>query len=242
MAHKSKEEVKKKLAEHYHGKEADIYDKERLQDIRTRDIFDRDMEIIKKFLSNSKKGKLLDVACGTGRAFPFYIGREIYGVDISKDMLEQAEKLKIKTKIKELKVCDAEKLPYKNETFSVSIASRFICHTPNYRNVIKEMTRVTKKGGSIIIEFPNKYSISYLPTKLRLLTGKLRNYNLFSSKDIKKIAQENNLKIAEKEAKVFITPKAFPKRFHEKVRRLNKGLVKLFPGLSYPHYVRFVKN
>lgn len=242
MALKNKEEIKKKLAEHYRGKEAEIYDKERMIDVRSRDIFERDIEIIKRFLSHSKKGKLLDVACGTGRAFPFYGKREIYGVDISEEMLKQAEKLRAKAEIKELKVCDAEKLPYKDETFSVTTTSRFICHTPNYKKVIKEMARVTQKGGSLIIEFPNKYSVSYLPTKIRLLTGKLRNYNLFSLAEIRRIAEENNLDIAEKEAKVFITPKFFPRIFHKKVKKLNKLLVRLFPNFSYPYYVRFIKK
>ena len=192
MVFKSKKKIKEELAKQYFGNPARDYDYKRTKDIRDCDVIEREIEITKKFLLNSKKGKILDVACGTGRLFPFYGKREIYGIDISKDMLKIAKK---KFPGAKLVVSDAEKIPFKPNYFPVVITSKFIVHTPNYEKVIKEMNRVVQPGGSIIIDFPNKRSLSYLPTKMRLLTGELRYFNLFTFSKIKSIAKKYNLEI-----------------------------------------------
>ena len=197
-----------KLSKKYFNKIADSYDSSRIDDVRERDILNKEFKIVKRFLKKSKSGKILDIACGTGIVFPYYGDRAIYGVDISKDMLKYAKSRTPKAK---LKIADAKNIPYKDNTFSVVITSRFICHTPEYEKIIKEMTRVVKPGGSLIIDFPNKYSLSIITTLIRLWTGKLAHYNLFSFSQIKKIAKSNNLKVEEVMAKAFIPPKIFRK-------------------------------
>jgi len=50
---------------------------------------------VKEFLNDLPAGKsILDIPCGTGRFFPFYIDRQFkfMGIDISLDMLDQANK------------------------------------------------------------------------------------------------------------------------------------------------------
>ena len=234
-----REKIKKRLAKYYSGEKAREYDHQRSKDIRDRDILDRETEIVEKFLSHSKEGKILDIACGTGRIFPFYRKREIFGVDISKDMLKIAKK---KNPESHLKIGDAENLPFRSDSFPVVITSRFICHTPEYIKVIKEMTRVTKKGGSLIIDFPNKHSLSFFTTQFRILKGKTKYYSFFTYSDIKKIAKENNLEIAEIEGKAVISAKIFPKKMHRFIKILNNLFVIIFRRLSYPLYVRFIKK
>ncbi len=233
-----KEKVKKGLDKRYFGKLAEEYDDIRLKDAREKDIFERETEIVTSFLKKSEKGRILDVACGTGRVFPHYEKRIIYGVDISKDMLKKAKKRFPKAI---LKTASAEKIPYKNNMFSVAITSRFTCHTPYYKKAISEMTRVVKPGGSIIVDFPNKHSLSYFPTKIKLMTGKVKYYNLFKYSEVKEIAKENNLKIEEIKSKAFLPPRILPRSLHKITRFLNDNLADLFPRLSTPIYVRFIK-
>ncbi len=232
-------EIKGVLDKFYTGEKAKTYNKSRLNDIRQVNVLDRESSIIKSFLKNSMRGNILDVACGTGIMFKNYGNRNIYGIDISKDMLKVAKKDYPSAK---LKISEAEKLPFNSNFFSAAITSRFICHTPNYKKIIMEMTRVVKPGGSIIIDFFNRNSLSLPTTKLRLIKGRLRYFNLFTYKDIIKIAQENNLKIRYLKSKVFFPPSIFPKFMHSFANSINLFFAELFPKLSNPMYIMFIKN
>ena len=236
-----KEKIKKRLSTRYFKKEAKDYDEIRLKDFREKDIFAREIEIVRKFLKNSKKGLILDVACGTGRVFPFYENRQIYGVDISKDMLAKAKR---RVPTAKTFVGDAEKLPFKSEMFSVVITSRFIMHTPEYEKAIKEMARVVKPGGSLIIDFPNLYSLSFFSTKIKLTLkiGRLKYYNLFTYGQIKKISKKNGLTIKEVESKAFFPPRILPENMHKFTKLLNSLFTRFLPLLSTPMYIRFEKE
>ncbi len=237
---KSKEEIKRELNHQYFGKEAREYDLVRMKDPRRKMVIDIQKQITLSFLKTAGKKNILDVACGTGRFFELYRPREIYGIDISFDMLKQAGRRK--EKIKKLQVADAEKIPFPDNKFDVVNTSQFIMHIPNYNKVIREMARVTKKKGSIIIDFPNKISLSYFVTKLRILTGKLRHYNLFTRKQIYKIAEKNNLKVKEIKGTVVFSPVLLPKFLVGFSKYLNSLLMKFFPGFSYVFYVHFIKQ
>lgn len=235
-----KTNVRNRLSKRYFGKEVENYETSRLADARDRDVFQREVDIVQGFLKNSLNGPLLDVACGTGRVFPYYGDREIYGIDISKDMLKIAKKRKPSAR---LKVSDAEKIPYTDNKFSVVITSRFIMHTPEYEKVISEMSRVVKKGGSLIVDFPNKFSLSYFTTKYRLKnkSGTLRYFNLFTYSQIRDIAKKNNLQIVEVKAKTFVPAKILPEKLHNLTKKINHLLSSAFPLISTPLYIRFVK-
>lgn len=236
---RNKEKVKDSLGKFYTGGVANKYDYARVNDIRQRDALDREAEIIKEYLQGSNKGDILDVACGTGIMFKHYGNRKIYGVDISEDMLKIA---KNKFPNAQLSKADAEKLPFPDNKFSVVITSKFICHIPNYKKVISEMVRVTKPGGTIIIDFFNRDSLTFPTTKIRLMTGTLRHFNLFSYKDIRKIARENNLEIKKLRSKVFIPLKVFPKFAHKLANKINTKFADVFPKYSSPIYVKFIKK
>ncbi len=234
------QEIKKKLDKHYSGETALRYNFARLNDIRQKDVLDREGKIIESFLSGvDSRGKILDVACGTGIMFKHYGARKIYGVDISEDMLKIAKKSYPSAKLVK---SEAEKLPFPNNTFSVVISSKFLCHTPNYKKIVTEMVRVTKPGGFLILDFFNKHSFSYPTTKLRLMTGKLRHFNLLSYSDVKKLAKKNSLEIKEIRSKVFLPIKLFPKSAHKTSYKLNSLLANRLPKVSTPMYFLFRKK
>lgn len=236
-------QITKKLSKKYFGKVAKEYNNDRSGDLRGEDMLKKEFKIFEKFLHVpffSEKGeKILDVGCGTGVDFRCYGEREIYGVDISRDMLKYAQEKRPDAK---LRVLDARKLPYPDEFFDVTITNRFICHIPEYKKVIKEMVRVTKRGGVIIIDFPNKNSLSSITTKYRLKKGKLAYYNLFSYKDIEALAKQNRLWACRIQSKAFFPPRMFPKWTYPFFRVINNFLAWEFPKLSTPMYVKFVKE
>ena len=238
---KSAQQIKEELAKQYFGKEAAEYDQVRHADPRRMLVVNIQARITKELLKKAGGNNILDIACGTGRFFPLYVPREIYGIDISSEMLRQASKRK-GLNIKKLQVADAENIPFEDEFFDVVNTSQFIMHTPYYKKIIRDMVRVTKQGGSIIIDFPNKYSISNPFTKHRIRTGVYRHYNLFTKKQIRQIAKENNLEIKDMKGTTIFTPMMLPKSMTGFSKALNSFLVKLLPGFAYVFYVRFVKK
>ncbi len=65
-----------------------------------------------------------------------------------------------------------EKLPIKKEEFDFVIASEVLEHTIYPRKIIKELKRITKKNGFIIISMPNEYNF-YL--RIKFLLGMQNN-------------------------------------------------------------------
>jgi len=106
------------------------------------------------FLKN-KKGRLLDLGCGSGRNFIKSDDRIVYGIDFSKEMLKFANKNAQKNKINvKLTHASAEKLPFDNNFFDNALYSAVLhcLETPEKRKKsLKELFRVLKKGGKALI-------------------------------------------------------------------------------------------
>lgn len=101
----------------------------------------------KKILSDLK-GKVLEVGVGTGKNIPYYNNVEYTGIDFSKNMLAKAKKKFPKTKLLQM---DAQELEFKDSTFDYIITSFVLCSVPDPVKALKEMKRVIKKEGKIIM-------------------------------------------------------------------------------------------
>jgi tRNA (uracil-5-)-methyltransferase TRM9 len=118
------------------------------------------------FSKDWKPGRILDIGCGNGRNLLFFAKRgfEVYGLDFSKEMIEQAKEMfkknKIEIKEKQLIVADMKNIPFKNESFDYIISVASFHHLPkkDHQEAIKEIKRVLKKNGECIISVWNKYS------------------------------------------------------------------------------------
>ena len=112
-----------------------------------------------------KKQKILDVCCGTGSLAIALAkkGHSVIGIDLTRAMLNQAgNKLKKGLDVKFVEG-DASKMKFKNSEFDASVISISLHDMPHdmRENVIKEMKRVTKKDGKIIIVDYNKPAGSF---------------------------------------------------------------------------------
>ncbi len=106
-------------------------------------------------LSEARKGALiLDVATGTGKqAFAFAKkGYKVRGIDISESMLRVATKNN-KYANAVFEVADAVNLPFEDNAFDVICISFAIHDMPKtiQKRVLKEIARVVKPDGSIVI-------------------------------------------------------------------------------------------
>jgi len=114
------------------------------------------------FCEISSGDTLLDVACGTGEyaIFAAQKVKYVHGVDISKGMVEIAQKQAAKENIHNISFSchPAELTPFEDESFSIVICRSAFHHFEEYDKIFGEMTRCCKNGGRISIQDIVAYS------------------------------------------------------------------------------------
>ena len=97
----------------------------------------------------------LDVACGPGLlacAFA-HVVRQAVGIDLTPAMLDQARQVQVEQELANVswQEGDVTALPYPDAHFSI-VSSRYVFHhLPNPLAVLKEMKRVCKPGGRVVL-------------------------------------------------------------------------------------------
>jgi phosphatidylethanolamine/phosphatidyl-N-methylethanolamine N-methyltransferase len=107
-----------------------------------------------RMLGQTPRGRVLEVGIGTGLNLPFYARDiDLVGVDLSEGMLRKAqEKLEsLRMRRVTLKVMDAAALDFGDAEFDATLATYVISAVPDPVAVLREMRRVTKPGGTIVI-------------------------------------------------------------------------------------------
>ncbi len=146
--------------------------------------------------------KILDVATGTGKqAFAFAKkGYNVIGIDLSEAMLKVAIK---KNKYENAKFAhaDATNLPFKDSSFEVSCVSFALHDMPLTirEKVLKEMVRVTKPEGIIIIvdyALPENRIGRFLVYHFVKIYEK-EYYSKFIKSDLKELLRKSGIEIKE---------------------------------------------
>jgi ubiquinone/menaquinone biosynthesis C-methylase UbiE len=108
--------------------------------------------------------RVLEVGCGLGTdAVNFARAGAIYtGVDLTESSIALVRKrFEIEGKDAELKVADAEALPFEDESFDMVYSHGVLHHTPDTRRAIDELHRVLKPGGIAMVMLYHKSSYNY---------------------------------------------------------------------------------
>lgn len=109
--------------------------------------------------------EVLDAGCGTGRLMESLInmGHSVKGVDISEKMVETANsKISTPDGVPACLMAPLEKLPFEKETFDAITCLGVIEYLLKPELGIKEMSRVLKNGGMLIVSAPNLLKLQYL--------------------------------------------------------------------------------
>lgn len=107
----------------------------------------------RKRIIGAVKGKVLEVGVGTGKNLPYYSRKaKVTGIDISSGMLDKAIEKNKKLKINcSLLLMDAENIKFSNNSFDTVLCTFILCSVPNPVKTLKEMRRVCKANGKIIM-------------------------------------------------------------------------------------------
>jgi ubiquinone/menaquinone biosynthesis C-methylase UbiE len=173
------------LKGYFYALDEDIRNHETKQTMAYRDLGAiKHKDYVLHLLDLKKEEKILDVGCEVGAMMVYagLMGAEVYGLDICPESVEKANKYLSKYSLKgKAVVGDARKINFPDNYFDKAISSDFLEHMSAKDNiqVLREMRRVVKPGGVIVIKTPNliylKFSRAY-----KMLIRLLRLKNPFS--------------------------------------------------------------
>ena len=113
-------------------------------------------KIINRILDNANVGEgqeILDVACGTGILFPFYLERKVVsvtGIDISHEMAKLAQQKHAQYENIQVICGDVEETRFGRQFDNVMVYNAFP-HFPEPERLIATLASLTKEGGRLTI-------------------------------------------------------------------------------------------
>lgn len=153
--------------------------------------------IFNKFLKGKLRGKtLLDAGSGTGIFSKGAVdrGAVVTSLDVGKELLDQVAKKCQSERV----VGSVTNLPFKDCSFDIVLSTEVIEHSTDPQKAIRELCRVAKPGGILIITVPNevwKFSVSVADwLRVRPYHG---NENWISWLDLKRSVEKEGMVIKE---------------------------------------------
>jgi 2-polyprenyl-3-methyl-5-hydroxy-6-metoxy-1,4-benzoquinol methylase len=145
-----------------------------------------------------KEKKCLDIGPGTGRWIQFIAGNKpdcIAAIDISSESLSRCSS---NCEYLQKANLELDKFDFKDDFFDVVISFEVLEHLQDPSNYLKEIQRVTKPGGLILMSLPN---IASFISRVRLLLGVLppaiandpTHVSFYRKKDIAKLMKNIGL-------------------------------------------------
>ena len=113
------------------------------------------LEFLKAWVLLSSTEKVLDIACGTGEFERIVLAehstQEIVGIDISEQMLAIAKHKHHSFPSVSFQIANASVLPFADNNFDVVVSANAFHYFGNPVAALKEMRRVLKPGGRVVI-------------------------------------------------------------------------------------------
>ncbi|WP_416200328.1 class I SAM-dependent methyltransferase [Terricaulis sp.] len=147
-----------------------------------------------KILPSAPAGSWLDVGCGSGvySRILAAAGCQVLGIDGSPAMIEEASKLSAQSlnelnAVNYLQVTLNEGLPFPDNLFDGCICFSVLEYLPNPSLTIRELARVVRPGGQILLSIPNRCSAIRAALRIRRLlprapeSARFLDYSRFSA-------------------------------------------------------------
>ncbi|MDO8519959.1 MAG: class I SAM-dependent methyltransferase [Deltaproteobacteria bacterium] len=115
-----------------------------------------DLPVLLKWEKVPRGTRVLEVGCGSGKISRYLVDRlhcKTYtGVDISPQMIAQAEAGTHRDTRLIFQVADAQKLPFDDGSFDAVIVMDLLHHLKNWKKAVREIHRVLKDGGKFLLK------------------------------------------------------------------------------------------
>ncbi len=114
-----------------------------------------------RLIPNKKNKKIVDISAGFGRLATQYapLFKKCLLLEPSEKLLQEAKRLKTKHKNLRFEKGFLEKSPLKEGSFDVALLIRVLHHLKDPENIIKEINKILKPKGFLILEFANKFHL-----------------------------------------------------------------------------------
>ena len=117
-------------------------------------------EKVYKLLDGLHGGSALEVGCAAGLMVDFFLGRgtQYQGIDISPGMIKVCQERFQKADQATFSVGDARELKFPDCEFDVIVCLGVLEYIPDEQRAVKEMARVLKSSGTLILSGITKWS------------------------------------------------------------------------------------
>lgn len=149
------------------------------------------------------KGNVLDIGSADGTFTKIILeksrARKVYGIDVLPKSVAWTKRRFARSKRLSFRVADAHRLPYADRQFDAVYCLETLEHVEDPVKVVKEMHRVLKDGGHIVVLVPSENWLFKLGWPFWTLTrGKIwkgTHLNQFSGDQVLKVIEQGGFKI-----------------------------------------------
>ena len=112
-------------------------------------------ELFRRYVGGPGR-RVLDLGCRYGAVTRHYLeGNSVVGIDVDREALAEAEKLGIETHWADLD----QPLEFPEASFDVVVAGELLEHLRHPQQVVAEIRRVLRPGGTFVGSVPNAYRL-----------------------------------------------------------------------------------
>jgi len=155
-------------------------------------------------LGKKRSGHLLEIGSGRG-AITFKLrdaGWEVAAIDVNREFIVHCKRKKDCSKIEFIHET-ADFLPFRDGVFDSVVSVEVLMHLSDPPRALKEMSRVLRPGGRVILTFLKKYSYDHIKKSISVAMGHYErkygrgsvDFRYDSIKDIERYIKDTGLSI-----------------------------------------------
>ncbi len=191
-----------------------------------------------KILKELPSGRMLDVGCGYGKlsAGLVKMGWQAVGIDIVSGPLQASAVQGVQP----IRGDFLSALPFRDQAFDLVFAGEVIEHTTSERALIRDLARVLKPGGQLVVTTPNLVS---LRNRIYMLLGKLPlnaaaefHYRVFTLESLTNLVESQGFRVQTVSSSYVLFLSEGKGRLHQYLpaglKSLGERLGSIFPSLG----------